>query len=60
MMLDAMKKRIADVLKFVGRAMPAGLVKPFVDFIPKFRRWHLSSRKAMTSCSGNSSNGSRS
>ena len=35
MMLNGLKKRIADGLKLVGRAMPAGLVKPFVDFVPK-------------------------
>jgi FkbM family methyltransferase len=36
MMPNDLKKRIADGLKLVGKAMPAGLVKPFVDFVPKF------------------------
>ena len=37
MMPNDMKKRIADGLKFVGRAMPAGLVIPFVDFVHRQR-----------------------
>jgi FkbM family methyltransferase len=37
MLLNEIKKRVAEGLKLVGRVMPAGLVKPFVDFVPKFR-----------------------
>jgi FkbM family methyltransferase len=37
MMLKDVKKWIAGGLKLVGREMPAGLVKPFVDFVPKCR-----------------------